>query len=293
MIARLRILLVGCRGQVGWELRRCLAPIGDVVGVDFPEIDLARAESILRWTRQTEPQVIVNAAAYTAVDKAESESSLAMAVNGVAPGILAEEAKRLDAWMIHYSTDYVYDGAKSEPYVETDATRPLNAYGRSKLAGDQAVQAAGGRYLIFRCCWIYGLRGTNFFLTIQRLAREREVLRVVADQIGCPTWSRMIAESTAQALVKTLCSTNPESYCGIYHLASSGHTSWRGFARAIVDAMPASDRKCKQIEAIESVEYPLPAKRPAWSVLSCAKLEQTFGLRLPSWEEGLGMVLEQ
>jgi len=293
MIARLRILLIGCRGQVGWELRRCLAPIGDVVGVDFPEIDLARAESILRWTRQTEPQVIVNAAAYTAVDKAESESSLAMAVNGVAPGILAEEAKRLGAWMVHYSTDYVYDGAKNEPYVETDATRPLNAYGRSKLAGDQAVQAADGRYLIFRCCWIYGLRGTNFLLTIQRLAREREVLRVVADQIGCPTWSRMIAESTAQALVKTLGSTNPESFCGIYHLASSGDTSWHGFAKAIVDAMPAGERKCKQIEAIASVEYPVPAKRPAWSVLSCAKLEKTFGLRLPSWEEGLGMVLEQ
>ena len=195
-----RILLIGKIGQVGWELRRTLAPMARVACVDFPEIDLTSGDSIRRWVRETRPNIVINAAAYTAVDKAESEPDKAMKINGVAPGILAEEAKKLGALLVHYSTDYVFDGAKTEPYVETDPPNPLGAYGRSKLAGDEAVRAVGGAHLIFRLCWVYGARGQNFMLTMMRLAREREKLRVVGDQVGCPTWSRMIAETTALAL---------------------------------------------------------------------------------------------
>ena len=250
-----RILLVGKIGQVGWELRRTLAPMAQVTCVDFPEIDLTSNDSIRRWVRETQPNIVINAAAYTAVDKAEAETDKAMKINGVAPGILAEEAKKLGALLVHYSTDYVFDGAKTEPYVETDAPNPLGAYGRTKLAGDQAVRAIGGAHLIFRLCWVYGARGQNFMLTMMRLAREREKLRVVGDQVGCPTWSRMIAET-------------------------------------IVKLMPAEGKKCVQVEAISTAEYPTPTKRPAYSVLACGKLERAFGLRLPPWEESLKQVLE-
>ena len=195
-----RILLIGKIGQVGWELRRTLAPMAQVTCVDFPEIDLTSGDSIRRWVRETQPNVVINAAAYTAVDKAESEPDKAMKITGEAPGILAEEAKKLGALLVHYSTDYVFDGTNTSPYVETDSPNPLGAYGRTKLAGDEAVRAVGGAQLIFRLCWVYGARGQNFMLTIMRLARERETLRVVGDQIGCPTWSRMIAEATAQAV---------------------------------------------------------------------------------------------
>jgi len=291
MSKRPRVLLIGRNGQVGWELHRCLVSVGELVAVDVPDIDLTRGESVRQWVRDSRPEVIVNAAAYTAVDKAESEPDVARTVNGTAPGILAEEAKRLNAWLVHYSTDYVYDGTKDTPYVETDQTAPLSAYGRSKLAGDQAVQAVGGRHLIFRLCWVYGLRGSNFLLTIQRLAREREVLRVVNDQIGCPTWCRLIAESTVWALRQALAGPDPEAFTGLYHLATSSHTSWHGFAEAIVNALSAEARKCGRIEPIPSSEYPTPARRPAWSVLSCDKLDQVFGLRLPGWEESLRLAL--
>ena len=287
-----QILLIGKIGQVGWELRRTLGPLARVVCVDFPDIDLTSGDSIRRWVRETRPQVILNAAAYTAVDKAESDSDRAMAINGVAPGVLAEEGKKLGALLVHYSTDYVYDGSKTAPYVETDSPNPLGAYGRTKLAGDQAVLAVGGAHLIFRLCWVYGARGQNFMLTMMRLAREREKLRVVKDQVGCPTWSRMIAETTTQALNQVFHSPEPRSLDGIYHLAASGHTSWHGFAQAIVGRMPAEGRKCQAIEAITSAEYPTPTKRPAYSVLSCAKLQRAFGLQLPEWEESLGQVLE-
>jgi dTDP-4-dehydrorhamnose reductase len=232
-------------------------------------------------------------AAYTAVDKAESESELAMKINGVAPGILAEEAKKIGALLVHYSTDYIFDGTKTEPYVENDAPNPLGVYGRSKLAGDQAVIAAGGRHLIFRLCWVYGARGQNFMLTMMRLAREREKLRVVKDQMGCPTWSRIIAETTTLALKQVLAAPEPPAHSGVYHLASSGTTSWHGFAQAIINLMPTDGRKCAQVEAITSAEYPTPTKRPAYSVLGCDKLERTFGLRLPNWEDSLIQVLEK
>jgi dTDP-4-dehydrorhamnose reductase len=287
------LLLIGKIGQVGYELRRALAPLAQVTAVDFPEIDLTNGDSIRKWIRDTKPAVIINAAAYTAVDKAESESELAMKINGVAPGILAEEAKKIGALLVHYSTDYIFDGTKTEPYVETDAPNPLGSYGRSKLAGDQAVIAAGGLHLILRLCWVYGARGQNFMLTMMRLAREREKLRVVSDQVGCPTWSRMIAETTGLALKQVLAGPDPAAFNGVYHLASSGTTSWHGFAQAIINLMPAEGKKCTQVEAITSAGYPTPTKRPAYSVLGCDKLEKTFGLRLPNWHDSLKDVLDR
>jgi len=287
-----RILLIAKIGQVGWELQRTLAPMAQVVCVDFPEIDLTDGASIRGWVRETHPQVIINAAAYTAVDKAETELDLAMKINGQAPGILAEEARKLDALLVHYSTDYIFDGTKREPYLETDAPNALGAYGRSKLAGDEAVRAAGGRHLIFRLCWVYGARGQNFMLTMMRLAREREKLRVVSDQFGCPTWSRLIAEATALALKQVVAAPDPSAFDGTYHLAASETTTWHAFAEAIVKLMPAEGKRCAAVEAISTAEYPTPAKRPAYSVLGCGKLEKTFALRLPRWDDSLKQVME-
>jgi dTDP-4-dehydrorhamnose reductase len=287
-----RILLIGKIGQVGWELRRTLAPMAHITCVDFPEIDLTSGDSIRRWVRDSQPGIIINAAAYTAVDKAESELDKAMKINGVAPGILAEESKKLGATLVHYSTDYVFDGTKTEPYVETDSPNPLGAYGRTKLAGDEAIRAVGGAHLIFRLCWVYGARGQNFMLTMMRLAREREKLRVVGDQVGCPTWSRMIAETTTLALKQAVAARDFGALTGTYHLASSGVTSWHGFAQAIINLMPAAGKKCFAVEAISTAEYPTPTKRPAYSVLNCGKLQRTFGLRLPHWEDSLKQVLD-
>jgi len=288
-----KILLFGKIGQVGWELRRTLAPMSRLVCVDYPEVDFTQPDSIRTWIRQTTPDIVVNAAAYTAVDKAESETALALKINGEAPGIMAEEAKKLAALLVHYCTDYVFDGTKTAPYGETDAPKPLGAYGRTKLAGDQAIQATGCAHLIFRLCWVYGARGNNFLLTMQRLAREREKLRVVRDQIGCPTWSRMIAETTALALRQTDTAEKARAVSGVYHLCASGQTSWHGFASAIIDLMPAEGKKCREVEAIASAEYPTPTKRPAYSVMSTAKLERVFALRLPDWHDSLRQVLER
>jgi dTDP-4-dehydrorhamnose reductase len=287
-----RILLIGKIGQVGWELRRTLAPMAELVCVDFPDIDLCSGDSIRKWVTESKPEIVVNAAAYTAVDKAESDEDRAMKINGLAPGILAEAARKCGALMVHYSTDYVFDGTKTEPYVETDAPNPLGAYGRTKLAGDEAVRAAGGAHLIFRLCWVYGARGQNFMLTMIRLARERDKLRVVSDQVGCPTWSRMIAETTALALKQTLAARDLGAFTGTYHLAASGSTSWHGFASAIISLMPAEGRKCSHVDTIPTSAYPTPAKRPAYSVLDCSQLERTFGLKLPYWHESLKQVLE-
>jgi dTDP-4-dehydrorhamnose reductase len=286
-----RILLIGKVGQVGWELRRTLAALGEVVAVDFPEIDLTQPGSVRDIVRNTKPNVIVNAAAYTAVDKAESEPGKANAINGEAPAAISAEANKLGALMVHYSTDYVFDGTNDAPYTESDKPNPVSAYGRSKWLGDQGVQSSGAAHLIFRLCWVYGARGQNFMLTMLRLAKERETLRVVKDQVGCPTWSRMIAEATALALKQVLPS-EPGAYTGTYNLAAAGQTSWHGFAERIISLMPAEDRKCRTIEAITTSEYPLPAKRPAFSVLSCEKLASNFGLRLPDWETSLTQVLE-
>lgn len=287
-----KILLFGKIGQVGWELRRTLAPMSRLVCIDYPDVDFAAPDSIRRHIADAAPDIIINAAAYTAVDKAESETALATKINADAPGIMAEEAKRRGALLVHYSTDYVFDGTKTTPYVETDAPNPLGAYGRGKLAGDEAIRAADCAHLIFRLCWVYGARGGNFMLTIQRLAREREKLRVVGDQFGCPTWSRMIAETTAHALRYVRSPADARALSGTYHLCASGESSWHGFAQAIVDLMPPETRKCREVEAITSAEYPTPTKRPAYSVLSCAKLEQTFDLRLPNWQDSLRHVTE-
>ncbi|HEV2394989.1 MAG TPA: dTDP-4-dehydrorhamnose reductase [Verrucomicrobiae bacterium] len=289
----MNILIIGRIGQVGWELRRTLAPLGKITAVDYPEIDLTDGSSIRNWVRKTSPALLVNAAAYTAVDKAETEPERCNQINGIAPGILAEEAKTLGALLVHYSTDYVFDGAKTAPYVEEDVPNPLGAYGRSKLAGDRAIEQVGCRRLILRLCWVYGARGQNFMLTMMRLAREREKLRVVRDQLGCPTWSRMIAETTAQALAQVLRAPEPGHWEGLYHLAASGQTSWHGFAEAIVALMPEAQKKCQLIEPIATQEYPLPARRPAYSVLSSEKLRRVFGLQLPDWKESLTHVLEK
>ncbi len=289
---RLRFLILGSNGQVGWELMRTLAPLGEVQGADYPDIDFTRTDSLRQWIDAASPDVIVNAAAYTAVDQAESEPELCQTVNAAAPGILAEEALRRRVLLVHYSTDYVFDGTKPTPYVETDAPNPLSVYGRAKLAGDEAIGKSGCDHLIFRLCWVYGARGRNFMRTMLKLAGERESLRVVADQFGCPSWSRMIAEATAQAVARTLGSTDRSSLSGTYHLAASGHTNWHGFAQSIINSLPPDRRKCTQVEAIPASDYPTPAKRPAYSVLDCGKLERTFGLRLPSWQSSLKQVLE-
>jgi dTDP-4-dehydrorhamnose reductase len=286
------LLILGSNGQVGWELRRTLAPLGVVNGVDYPDIDLTQADSLRQGLDHYSPDVVVNAAAYTAVDQAESEPELCRTINAGAPGILAEEAARRRALLVHYSTDYVFDGTRKTPYAETDAPNPLSVYGRTKLAGDQAIGQSGCDHLIFRLCWVYGARGKNFMRTMMKLAGERELLRVVADQFGCPSWSRMIAETTAQAVAQTLRSAERSSLAGTYHLAASGQTSWHGFAQAIIDSLPADRRKCAKVEAIPASDYPTPARRPANSVLDCGKLERTFGLRLPDWQASLNHVLE-
>ena len=288
-----KILLIGKNGQVGWELRRTLAAMAQVIAVDFPEIDLTDPDATRRLVLETKPAVVLNAAAYTAVDKAESEAEVAKLINSIAPGVLAEAANQSGALMVHYSTDYVFDGTKKTPYVETDSPKPLGVYGQTKLEGDQAIQAIGGRHLIFRLCWVYGARGQNFLLTMQRLAREREKLRVVADQFGCPTWSRLIAEATALALRQVLAARDVASFTGTYHLASSGFTSWHGFASQIVELMPETERRCREVAAITTEDYPTPAKRPEYSVLDCSKLAKTFGIKLPDWEECLRLVLDK
>lgn len=295
-----RILLIGPSGQVGWELQRTLAPLGEVVAAgrstEPVAIDLANPDSIRACIREVRPDLIVNAAAYTAVDKAEEEHEIAMAVNGDAPGIMAEEAKRISAALVHYSTDYVFDGTKGSPYMESDEPNPLSAYGRTKLAGEQAVASAGIPHLIFRTSWVYGARGNNFLQTILRLAREREQLRVVDDQYGSPTWSRIIAETTTCVLAKTGPLAGAISdYSGVYHLTAGGVTSWYGFTKAIVriirerQGAAGQGLKVREVLPISTEEYPLPAIRPVYSVLSCNKLQKTFRLHMPSWSQTLDL----
>ncbi len=296
-MSRMTILLTGADGQVGWELARTLAPLGEVVATDREQLDLTQPETIRTFVRELRPSLIVNPAAYTAVDKAEQEPELAYAINATAPQVLAEEAGRLGCGIIHYSTDYVYDGSKEAPYVETDATCPLNVYGASKLAGDQAVAASGADYLVLRTSWVYGARGANFMRTILRLAQEREEMKIVADQIGAPTWSRMIAEVTAAIIAQ---SYGPRGAGlggtkGIYHLTAAGQTSWHGFTEAILDlsrSLPqCAERKLQRVLPIPSSEYPLPARRTPYSILSNQKLMNAFGLQLPDWNRSLQQVV--
>lgn len=287
----MNILLTGVRGQVGWELRRTLAPLGRVTAVDRAELDLANPDAIRAKVRALSPKLIVNPAAYTAVDRAESEANQARAINAIAPAVLAEAAKGSGAILVHYSTDYVFDGAKPGPYLEDDAPHPLNVYGATKLAGEQAIRASGVRHLILRTSWVYGTRGQNFLLTMQRLMRERAELKIVDDQVGAPTWSRQIAEATALILAQCLSpargADRPEPW-GTYHLTCGGETTWFGFARAIAELGGFSTR----LLPIPSSDYPTPARRPANSRLDNGKLERTFGIRLPDWREALELCLQ-
>jgi len=286
-----RILLTGKNGQVGWELQRSLAAFGQVVAVDSDDMDLADPDAIRQVVRDVTPTVIVNPAAYTAVDKAESEPELAMAVNGAAPGVLAEEAKRIGAMLVHFSTDYVFDGTKAAPYAEDDAPNPQSVYGRTKLAGEEAIRATGGTHLILRTSWVYGVHGGNFVKTMLRLARERSELRIVADQFGAPTWARDLAQATASALASWQKSGWDQSLGGLYHLTGAGRTNWHHYAEEIFrlareyDAVLAA--KQLGIHPIATHEYPVPAKRPANSVLANDKIARTFGIKLPEWQDSL------
>lgn len=291
------ILLIGTNGQVGHELQQTLAPLKPVIGLDRAQLDLTDIDAIRRVIRDIKPSAIVNAAAYTAVDKAESEPELAFAVNAVAPGIMAEEAARLNAPLVHYSTDYVFDGSKTSPYVETDEPSPQSVYGRSKLAGEQAIQAVGSPHLILRTSWVYGPRGKNFLLTMLRLAREREELKVVADQVGTPTSCRSIANATAIMLDGW-----DASKSGAYHLTCAGETSWHGFAQAILrfyeaqrvaHDWPPLKVHAEDVMAISTVDFPTAAVRPAYSVMNNTKVLLAFQISMPLWSEALSAVMRE
>ncbi len=282
------ILLTGSSGQIGSELSSALSTLGKLVMPGKVGLDLADADNLRSQLRTIKPDVIVNAAAYTAVDKAEIEPELAMQVNGIAPGILAKEAQYLQALLVHYSTDYVFDGAKQTPYVETDIPNPLSAYGRSKLAGERDIGAATSDFLILRTSWVYGAHGRNFLETIKRLGAERQELSIVDDQIGAPTWSLEIARATARIIETYLNHPDSQQLNGIYHLTAQGKTSWFDFAQAAVKLGLFSDlAQQPRLLPINTEQYPTPARRPANSTLSNAKLHDTFKISLPPWEDSL------
>jgi len=297
----MKILVTGKDGQLGWELQRTVAPLGTVHAAGRLELNLRSPDAIRELLRSVRPDVVVNAAAYTDVNKAESDRDVANEVNGRAPGVMAEELKRYGGrLLVHYSTDYVFDGSLTRPYREDDPTNPVNAYGESKLLGEQAIQEVGGAYLIFRTEWVYATRGRNFLVTILRLAREGKPLRVVDDQVGAPTWSRMIAEATAAVLAQ-LGSEGPPK--GVYHITAAGQATWHQFAKAILaqcatQASTAKGREwCEQglqrLAPISSAELLSPARRPAYSLLCNDKLAQTFGICLPDWRDQLCLALSE
>jgi dTDP-4-dehydrorhamnose reductase len=294
----MRLLVTGANGQIGWELDRGLAALGNVIALDRWQCDLSRPERLPKLIRSLKPDVIVNAAAYTAVDDAEREERLATTVNGTAVDVMAQEARRTGALLVHYSTDYVFDGLKDAPYEEEDPPHPVNAYGRSKLAGEIAVQQAGGSYLILRTSWVYSARGRNFLRTILRLLREREELRIVADQVGAPTSAAQIARVTAAILGAAVRECADGRFTsGLFHLTASGATSWHGFAEAILKgAMQAAllaPGRAPRLVPIASEDYPLPAARPKNSRLACDRLNRRFGIALPCWKEGLSLCIEE
>lgn len=289
-----RVLVTGARGQVGQELLRAFGDQCQLVAYDRRALDLSSPEQVRDRVREDAPDVIINAAAYTAVDRAESEPELARAINEIAPGVLAEEASRANALLVHYSTDYVFDGARTGPWSENDSTHPLNVYGATKLAGEQAIQQIGGRYLIFRTSWVYGPHGQNFLFTMLRLGRERDTLNVVDDQIGAPTSSIEIANATSKIATGVLAGQfgNAADWAGIYNMTCSGAVSWCGFARTIFSRAPQLlEGKTPTVNAIPSSEFPTPARRPLNSVLSSEKLFSRFSLRLAPWESALDQVL--
>lgn len=300
-----KILVTGRDGQLGFELRRTLAPLGQVVAVDIDNINFCDLDAVRRYVRELRPDVIANAAAYTAVDRAETERETAHIVNAEIPGVLAEELHACGGKLIiHYSTDYVFNGRTTIPYSELDPPDPVNAYGESKLAGEQAVLRAGAPHIIMRTEWLYATRGSNFLLTILRLAREGKPLRVISDQLGAPTWARMLAEATATVAAQLL-QAPPDALgrSGVYHVTAAGQTSWHGFAQAILEEalqrlqwLKLPHQWCvnalRSLAPIPTSEYPTPARRPAYSVLCNDKLDRVFGVRLPDWRAQLQMALE-
>jgi dTDP-4-dehydrorhamnose reductase len=302
----LRLLITGANGQVGWHLQRTLVPLGEVLAIDVEQVDLTDLNAVNQAVREFAPDVVANAAAYTAVDKAESEPELARAINVAAPGCIAQECARSGALLIHYSTDYVYDGAKSGAYDESDATGPLSVYGRTKLEGDQAIMASGCAHLILRTTWVYDTRGKNFLRTVLRLARDKEELRMVGDQFGAPTWARGLAEATTIILAKSLerRTVTGQWGRGLFHLTAAGRTSWAGFAQAILEdyeallAWPADTGefggplKAKRVVQITSEQYQTPARRPRNSVLSNLKVQTAFGIAMPDWRSQLRLALQ-
>jgi dTDP-4-dehydrorhamnose reductase len=300
-----KILLTGKNGQLGNDLRQILPRLGELIATDREQCDLSRPAEIRNLIRELRPTLIVNAAAYTAVDQAEKDEALACAINSEAPAVMAEEAKKIGAALVHYSTDYVFDGAKNSPYAENDLPNPISAYGRTKLAGEQAVRDSGADHLIFRTEWVYSTRGKNFLLTILRLATQREELRIVRDQVGAPTWSREIAGATVKAL-QQICNRTDETAAwsersGTYHMTAAGETTWYEFTQAILqEAAQLSDLAAwfqaatngkelltRRVVPISTAEYPTPARRPAYSLLSNSKLNRVFGIQLPDWREQL------
>ena len=300
-----KILLTGKNGQLGDDLQQMLPRLGEVIVTDREQCDLSRPAQIRNLIRDVHPDLIVNAAAYTAVDQAEKDEALACAINSEAPAVMAEEAKKIGAALVHYSTDYVFDGAKNSPYAENDLPNPISAYGRTKLAGEQAVRDSGADHLIFRTEWVYSRRGKNFLLTILRLATQREELRIVRDQVGAPTWSREIARTTVKAL-EQICNRKDGTAAwsersGTYHMTAAGKTSWYEFTQAILQEAAQSSNSATWFQAatngkelltrrvipITTAEYPTPARRPAHSLLSNSKLNRVFGIQLPDWREQL------
>lgn len=291
----MKILLLGKSGQLGWELQRSLQPLGAVTALSYPEIDMKNENNLRETMRQHRPDVVVNATAYTAVDQAESESELAYAVNAVGPHVLAEESRQLNARLIHFSTDYVFDGLKNSPYVETDTPNPLNVYGKSKLAGEQAIQSVGGAHLILRTAWVYSTNGESFVGKVLQWARKNQSLKIVSDQISNPTWARMLAETTALLIAKSNAgfTEHPDKNSGIYHLAGSGYTSRFAWAQQIIKNDPKQhEQVVLGMEAARTEDFPSPAQRPLFSALDCSLFEKTFGLSLPNWQETLQLAMQ-
>lgn len=294
----MKIILFGKDGQVGWELQRALAPLGELVALGEQQADFEDQQHIRQLVRQMHPDVIVNAAAYTAVDKAEADPAKAQRINADAVGLLAEEARRLNAWMVHYSTDYVFDGEKISSYTEEDTPRPLSMYGKTKLAGDQLIANSQARYLIFRTSWVYAARGSNFAKTMLRLAQEREQLRVIADQHGAPTSAELIADVTALALHHIAIAEKPSStFAGTYNLVAGGETTWHGYAQYVLELAQARGIQLKaglaQVMPIKTSDYPLPAARPKNSRLDTTKLCTTFNLQLPDWRYHVQRLMDE
>ena len=294
----MKILLFGKGGQVGWELQRSLAPLGELVALDFDSSehcgDFTNTPGLADTVRAVKPDVVVNAAAHTAVDKAESEPELAHRINAEAPRVLAEEVARLGAWFVHYSTDYVFDGSGERPWTEGDVPAPLNVYGQTKLAGEQAVIAAGPKHLIFRTSWVYAARGGNFAKTMLRLAQERDKLTVINDQFGAPTGAELLADVTAHALRAV---QRDASLAGLYHLTAAGVTSWHGYARFVVDTaralQPEQAWKAQSVDPVPTTAFPTPARRPLNSRLDCGRVQAAFHLRLPRWHDGVARMLRE